>query len=31
MVSLWNRFEPLVVLAGLLITEWTLRRRWRLV
>jgi len=30
-VSLWNRFEPLVLLAGLLIAEWTLRRRWRLV
>jgi hypothetical protein len=30
-VSLWNRFEPLVLLAGLLIAEWVLRRRWRLV
>jgi hypothetical protein len=30
-VSLWNRFEPLVLLAGLLTLEWVLRRRWRLV
>lgn len=30
-VSLWNRHEPLLLLAGLLTLEWVLRRRWRLV
>lgn len=30
-VPLWSRFEPLLLLVGLLISEWTLRRRWRLV
>lgn len=30
-LPLWSRFEPLLLLMGLLITEWVLRRRWRLV
>jgi hypothetical protein len=30
-IPLWSRWEPLLLLASLLITEWTLRRRWRLV
>jgi hypothetical protein len=30
-LPLWSRFEPLLLLMSLLIAEWVLRRRWRLV
>ncbi len=30
-IPLWSRFEPLLLLIGLLTSEWILRRRWRLV
>ncbi len=30
-IPLWSRFEPLLLMIGLLIAEWILRRRWRLV
>jgi hypothetical protein len=30
-LPLWSRFEPLALLMTLLIAEWVLRRRWRLV
>lgn len=30
-LPLWSRFEPLLLLMSLLIGEWVLRRRWRLV
>lgn len=29
-LHLWSRFEPLLLLVGLLILEWVLRRRWQL-
>jgi len=29
-LPLWNRFEPLLLLVGLLVLEWILRRRWQL-
>lgn len=29
-IPLWSRWEPLLLLMGLLIGEWLLRRRWRL-
>ncbi|HUQ68443.1 MAG TPA: hypothetical protein VM165_02905, partial [Planctomycetaceae bacterium] len=30
-LPLWSRFEPLLLMMSLLIAEWVLRRRWRLV
>lgn len=30
-VPLWNRWEMLLLFAGLLTTEWVCRRRWRLL
>lgn len=30
-VPLWQRFEPLLLLACLLAAEWLLRRRWQMV
>lgn len=29
-LPLWSRLEPLLLLVGLLVTEWILRRRWKL-
>jgi hypothetical protein len=30
-IELWNRCEPLLLLAGALVGEWALRKRHRLV
>ncbi|MBI1347414.1 hypothetical protein GC163_14140 [bacterium] len=29
-LPLWSRWEPLLLMMGLLVTEWVLRRRWQL-